>query len=134
MSKGFRPSMCSACWPTTASRKVVWVSASVGTARLHCYYPVGVGGLTEQRCECWNLVVPFDQRGLWAKAPKRVGVEIPRALGDRGRMRIDPQLGARRRFVVFGGVPSQMDLTDGIGRKFIDVVVSVEPHVVRADN
>src|SRR5437867_8400119 len=59
---------------------------------------------------------------------------MPCGIGDRRRVRVDQQFGARRGFVFFRSVASQMDLADPLRRKAIDIVVRVITHVVRTDD
>ena len=74
---------------TTASRKNNWMSASAGTAHLwlnglgrDC---LRAGRFVHQRCERWDLVIPFDQGRPQSETAHGIPVEVPRGIGDAGR-------------------------------------------------
>src|SRR5712664_976665 len=86
---------------TNASRTAAWMSASADMATLVGVFAttVGFGRLSRQHVQCWQVVVPLNERGLCAKPANRVGVQVPGRFCDRLGMRVHEERGARRRLV-----------------------------------
>src|ERR1700733_102599 len=83
---------------------------------------VGARCLPNQDCERRDVIVPFDQGRLGSEATKRVGVEVPRAPGDWGRVRVDQQLRARFGLVFLRRKASQMQFADRVRWQAVDVL------------
>src|SRR5258708_2389030 len=113
------------------------VSASDDMARLlgasGLRSPLGACGFSEQGRQCWNIVVPLDQRRFHTEATNCVGVQLPGRIRNGGGVRIDQDVGARTRFIGLGAVPSQMQFANTLAREAVDVFVSVVPHVLRTE-
>src|SRR6516164_6692403 len=116
---------------TTASRKSDWISARRHMKDLPVYL-FRMRAFVKQGRERRDVVVPFDERRLRSEAAKSVSVQIPRCLGDRRGVCIDPYFGAGSGFVVFRSIAAHMEFADFAGRESVNVVSRVMTHVVRA--
>src|SRR5215510_3897139 len=93
-----------------ARRNAVWSScnASMDRPRGTLHAPLSPVGFALQHSQCWDIRVPLDQGGHWAKAAQGVSVEGPDRVGDRRTMIVDQY---RLAIGVIYGVPREVDLT-----------------------
>src|SRR5262245_24682317 len=121
---GARPAVS----PTaTARRTSNCMSASGGTAHLMrggsdrvCGDGIGAVSFPEQNLKGWNVVVPLDQGRLRAEPANRIGIEVPRLIGDDRTMSVDEHHLTWVRIVVLSAEPAQVQFADGFSREPVD--------------
>ena len=84
--------------------------------------------LVQQDLERGQVGVPLDQRGDWAEASKRRGIELPDGLCDPGAVVVNQNV-----YVLGGVMAGQMDLADRFGRELLKIGDRVEAEIPCAD-
>src|SRR5262245_42231959 len=96
--------------PNMARKKAAWSSCNAGITCLLDALHAALGGVgfSAQHSQFWDIGIPLDQGGHWAKAGQGVVVEGPDCSADRRAMIIEQD---RLTVSVIHGVPSEVDFT-----------------------
>src|SRR5215510_15223375 len=114
--------------PNMARRKAAWSSCNAGIAPLlgTLHKTLGCVGFSAQHSQFWDISVPLDQGGHWAKAGQGVAVEGPDRIADWRAMIIDQD---RLAVSVIYGVPGEMDFTYSRRRQGREIGHGVAPKI-----